>query len=134
MPPHSKLNLGRVKILVMHPARSLFSFAGDSPSFKWGGSQEHRTDRSSMHECFLDVVPASTPSRAHVCDRRLTWAAVFALVLAVTGCKPSAPGTSTSTESGGGGERAARVSRPLTVAFMPKSKGNSYFIACRQGA
>src|SRR5205814_6727851 len=24
--------------------------------------------------------------------------------------------------------------RPITVAMMPKSKGNAYFIACRQGA
>src|SRR2546428_6661902 len=131
MPPHSKLNLGRVKILVMHPARSLFSFAGDSPSFKWGGSQEHRTDRSSMHECFLDVVAASTPSRAHVCHRRLTWAAVFALVLAVTGCKPSAPGTSTSTESGGGGGRAARVCPPPALALMSQSERDNQFLPLR---
>jgi rhamnose transport system permease protein len=29
---------------------------------------------------------------------------------------------------------AGRSSRPITVAMMPKSKGNSYFIACRKGA
>ena len=46
--------------------------------------------------------------------------AVLALVL---GCKPaSAP------ETGGPG------GRKVTVAFMPKSKGNAYFMSCRQGA
>ncbi len=29
---------------------------------------------------------------------------------------------------------AAKVARPLTIAMMPKSKGNAYFIACRKGA
>ncbi len=36
-----------------------------------------------------------------------------------------------------GAERRCRSSdepRPLTVAMMPKSKGNAYFIACRKGA
>lgn len=28
----------------------------------------------------------------------------------------------------------APVSKPITIAMMPKSKGNAYFIACRQGA
>lgn len=46
--------------------------------------------------------------------------AVLSLVL---GCKPaSAP------ETGGSG------SKKVTVAFMPKSKGNAYFMSCRQGA
>lgn len=50
---------------------------------------------------------------------------VFALAVLslVLGCKPaSAP------ETGGPG------GRKVTVAFMPKSKGNAYFMSCRQGA
>jgi ABC-type sugar transport system substrate-binding protein len=61
--------------------------------------------------------------------------ASIAVALTV-GCKPSGPsaaetGTSPTTPSpatsGGTGKQ-------LTIALMPKSKGNSYFIACRQGA
>ncbi len=50
---------------------------------------------------------------------------VFALAVLslVLGCKPaSAP------ETGGPG------GKKVTVAFMPKSKGNAYFMSCRQGA
>jgi len=50
---------------------------------------------------------------------------VFALALLslVLGCKPaSAP------ETGGSGGKT------VTVAFMPKSKGNAYFMSCRRGA
>src|SRR5216683_3183089 len=32
------------------------------------------------------------------------------------------------------GCRSASDTKPLTVAMMPKSKGNAYFIACRKGA
>ena len=47
----------------------------------------------------------------------------------VCGCKPSAPSGDSAAAP------AAGVSgKPLTIAFMPKSKGNAYFIACRQGA
>ncbi|HMJ88864.1 MAG TPA: substrate-binding domain-containing protein [Candidatus Acidoferrum sp.] len=53
------------------------------------------------------------------------------LCLAVIGCKPSEPTPSGSgTQTGGGGG----TGKPLTIAFMPKSKGNAYFIAARQGA
>src|SRR5436190_22384917 len=49
-------------------------------------------------------------------------AGVFgAIVLAISGCDAS------STGGGGGG-------KTLTVAMMPKSKGNAYFIACKRGA
>jgi ABC-type sugar transport system substrate-binding protein len=52
---------------------------------------------------------------------------VFSLGL-FAGCKPSSP-------SAGGASAAAPASgKPLTIAFMPKSKGNAYFIACRAGA
>jgi ABC-type sugar transport system substrate-binding protein len=52
--------------------------------------------------------------------------AVLGAVL-LTACKPSAP--SSGTSSG-----AASKNGQLTIAFMPKSKGNAYFIACKQGA
>jgi len=55
-------------------------------------------------------------------------ALVFSLGL-FAGCKPSAPAGDGGTPSAGpaGGKQ-------LTIAFMPKSKGNAYFIACRAGA
>lgn len=44
----------------------------------------------------------------------------------LTGCKPSAE--SNGTASAGGG------AKKLRMALMPKSKGNAYFVSCRQGA
>ena len=54
--------------------------------------------------------------------------ALSSIVLAfvLVGCKPSAPSTEGSAPAAGG--------KQLTVAFMPKSKGNAYFIAAKQGA
>jgi ABC-type sugar transport system substrate-binding protein len=49
----------------------------------------------------------------------------FACVLAAAGCNQS-------SQPPGGSEPSSR--RSLTVAFMPKSKGNGYFISCRRGA
>ena len=54
----------------------------------------------------------------------------FALALVLSlglfaGCKPSAP------SAGGTSDAASIGDKPLTIAFMPKSKGNGYFIACR---
>src|ERR1043166_6722075 len=46
-----------------------------------------------------------------------------AVVLALCGCD-----NSMSRSGGGGGGKS------LTVAMMPKSKGNAYFIACKKGA
>jgi rhamnose transport system substrate-binding protein len=50
----------------------------------------------------------------------------IALSLA-SGCKPSVPAGSTNTSAGISGKQ-------ITIAFMPKSKGNAYFVACRTGA
>jgi ABC-type sugar transport system substrate-binding protein len=55
-------------------------------------------------------------------------ALVFSLGL-FAGCKPSAP-----TGDGGPPSAGSAGGRQLTIAFMPKSKGNAYFIACRAGA
>lgn len=49
----------------------------------------------------------------------LLFSTVALSLLVLSGCKKSAD------SAGGGG---------LTIAVMPKSKGNSYFIACRKGA
>jgi len=53
----------------------------------------------------------------------------LSLLAAVLGCtlfaacnKPSAPGASSGGDA------------PLTIAFLPKSKGNAYFVACKKGA
>jgi len=58
--------------------------------------------------------------------------ASLALAAALAGCKPSTPATDGGSvpAAGDGGNS----SKQLTVAFMPKSKGNAYFIACRAGA
>ena len=31
-------------------------------------------------------------------------------------------------------EKSSGADKPLTIAMMPKSKGNAYFISCRKGA
>jgi len=50
---------------------------------------------------------------------------------ALVGCgkssEPSTPGGGSSGSSGAGGKK-------ITVALMPKSKGNAYFISCKAGA
>jgi rhamnose transport system substrate-binding protein len=56
-----------------------------------------------------------------------TFFALLALAAFAIGCKPGAPSTDTSSASSTG-------TKQLTIAFMPKSKGNAYFIACRTGA
>jgi rhamnose transport system substrate-binding protein len=55
-------------------------------------------------------------------------ALVFSLGL-LAGCKPSAP-----SASGGASDNPPASGKQLTIAFMPKSKGNAYFIAAKQGA
>ena len=46
---------------------------------------------------------------------------------------PNDPGT-TKVEAPAGPDRRFPPLKPVTVAMMPKSKGNAYFIACRKGA
>ena len=50
-------------------------------------------------------------------------------LIAFTGCNKSdnSGGSSDQTSSGGGGKK-------LTIALMPKSKGNAYFVSCKEGA
>jgi rhamnose transport system substrate-binding protein len=48
----------------------------------------------------------------------------FVMLLAIVGCGKTSPNTgSTSTQE-----------KNLTIALMPKSKGNAYFISCKKGA
>jgi rhamnose transport system substrate-binding protein len=51
-------------------------------------------------------------------------AALLAMAVVIVGCYKS-------SDTGGGG---ANRSKKFTIAFMPKSKGNAYFISCKQGA
>ena len=59
---------------------------------------------------------------------------VFASIVAgllIAGCskqESSSGGQSSGDGSAGGG------GKKLTIAFMPKSKGNAYFVSCKQGA
>jgi len=57
----------------------------------------------------------------------------FALFLCLglvllTGCSKSGP------DSGAAPSGGAPAGKRLTIAFMPKSKGNGYFVSCKQGA
>lgn len=54
---------------------------------------------------------------------------LVAILAVLCGCKPSAPSSDSGTQMGSGSG-----GRQLTIALMPKSKGNAYFIAARQGA
>lgn len=56
----------------------------------------------------------------------LLTAVLLSAVLVLTSCKKES-GSTASTSSGGGGKQT-------TLAMMPKSKGNSYFMAARKGA
>jgi len=56
----------------------------------------------------------------------ITLVAVAGLFLMTSCSKPSDPAPGNSDGSGSG--------RPITIALMPKSKGNAYFISCKNGA
>jgi rhamnose transport system permease protein len=54
----------------------------------------------------------------------------LAIVMAAfTGCSKSPEPTAPA-----GNASAPAAGKKLTIAFMPKSKGNAYFISCKQGA
>lgn len=53
---------------------------------------------------------------------------MLGLGVGLTGCTKPTEKTADTTGGGGGG------GREVTVALMPKSKGNAYFISCRKGA
>jgi len=59
-------------------------------------------------------------------NRCLSWLMIAAIGL-VTGCSKSAQKSSTDGSKPDAGKK-------LTLALMPKSKGNAYFISCKQGA
>jgi len=52
--------------------------------------------------------------------------ALAAAALSLGGCKPGDSSSSSGDQPPGGDK--------LLVAFMPKSKGNAYFVSCKQGA
>src|SRR5947207_310588 len=56
--------------------------------------------------------------------RNLIFVSSFLLLMVVTGCKKAEPAGDTQSPGG----------KQITVALMPKSKGNAYFISCRKGA
>lgn len=57
---------------------------------------------------------------------------LLSLAFVLTGCKPSTSDSGSTTSAPGSAPGGGP--KPLTVAFLPKSKGNAYFIAARQGA
>ncbi len=61
--------------------------------------------------------------------RKVFSAIVLSFAAFFIGCKPSAPSADSGAPSAGGAG-----GKQITIAFMPKSKGNAYFIAARQGA
>jgi rhamnose transport system permease protein len=74
---------------------------------------------------------------AVICGVILAAAAIVAWsnYAAISALRTSAPASGLGGQSAPvGGNAATQPQRPITVAMMPKSKGNAYFIACRQGA
>lgn len=65
-------------------------------------------------------------------------AGLLAVVIAsLTGCGPSPSSTDSGAASGAptpGGGSAPKPGKQAMIAFMPKSKGNAYFVSCKQGA
>ena len=58
-------------------------------------------------------------------------------LLLAAGCSKTdntAPTGGTVPKPGGGAAPATPAGKKLTLGFMPKSKGNAYFISCKQGA
>src|SRR5207249_3960644 len=60
------------------------------------------------------------------CMKKFLAYLIVAGLALMTGCRKSSDSTSGSGNSGTG--------RKLTIGLMPKSKGNAYFISCKQGA
>jgi rhamnose transport system permease protein len=74
---------------------------------------------------------------AVICGVILAAAAIVAWsnYAAISALRTTSSSSGQPRDSGLGGRVSARQQeRPITVAMMPKSKGNAYFIACRQGA
>ena len=82
-----------------------------------------RTRMPACRNCPVRLQPAHRHMRKFI-----SLLALIGLVT-VTGCNKSenAGGSSESTGSSGGGKK-------LTIALMPKSKGNAYFVSCKEGA
>src|SRR5688572_9929256 len=58
------------------------------------------------------------------------WCLVFGVwCLLMAGC-----GKATDSDSTAGGSSGSSSGKKLTIALMPKSKGNAYFISCKKGA
>ena len=88
--------------------------------------------------------PVSTGTGEELSMRNTQLAALCAVILAAAGIIAASnwqlaqsvrevvanPRTATATT----GETGTPQARPITVAMMPKSKGNAYFIACKKGA
>jgi ABC-type sugar transport system substrate-binding protein len=61
--------------------------------------------------------------------KRILSAILIAAVTILAGCNKSADSKSTPPAGGG-----APADKKLVIGLMPKSKGNAYFISCKQGA
>jgi rhamnose transport system permease protein len=89
-----------------------------------------------------EVFQVKNSQVALICATILAAALINAVgnYLLVRALKPAPPGRDVPAERGGTSreQSAANGARsspgPITLAMMPKSKGNAYFIACRKGA
>ena len=61
--------------------------------------------------------------------RFLSYFCSLAVAAFIVGC-----GKNSEAPAAGGGETAKPAGKKLTVALLPKSKGNAYFISCQKGA
>jgi rhamnose transport system substrate-binding protein len=59
----------------------------------------------------------------------LSYFCALAIAASISGC-----GKKSEATAAGGGEISKPAGKKLTVALLPKSKGNAYFISCQKGA
>ena len=64
--------------------------------------------------------------------RTLTGVSFALLIFLIAGCNKS--DSAADNKSGGGSASGDTGGKQLTVALMPKSKGNAYFVSARKGA
>jgi rhamnose transport system permease protein len=95
--------------------------------------------RAGRHvQTSLEVMTVKNSQVAMICATILAAALINAVsnFVMIRALKSDGPGRdqATITTAALAPPRPAAVAAPITVAMMPKSKGNAYFIACRKGA
>lgn len=100
------------------------------------------TSAAGLDEPFSEDLHVKNSQVAVICLAILAGALIvtagnYLMVRSIVQDRPAARESSTAPGSSGNraaGEQGRDSRRPITLAMMPKSKGNAYFIACRKGA